>query len=148
MAVQSPHVCCREQSGKHLLAASISAFDPCRTLALSSDPFDRKPRFDLDGRFALGALVVCGAKMNRRKLIGNHWFVSVETPKQLRTLSFGAPRPARETKAFPTEIEAKRFAIAMLSEGRKVTAGTLSPHQPIRRTVTASEINRWISERE
>jgi hypothetical protein len=74
----------------------------------------------------MGAQVVCGAKMNRDKLIGNHWFVSVETPKQLRLLSFGAPRPARETKAFPTEIEAKQFAIAMLSEGRKVTAGTLS----------------------
>jgi hypothetical protein len=56
-----------------------------------------------------------------------------------------APRP-RETKSFPTEIEAKQFAIAMLSKGRKVTAGTLSPHQPIRRTVTASEINQWIEE--
>jgi hypothetical protein len=108
----------------------------------------RLPRFDFDGRFAMGAQVVCGAKMNRDKLIGNHWLVSVETPKQLRLLSFGAPRPARETKAFPTEIEAKQFAIAMLSEGRKVTAGTLSPHQPIRRTITASEINRWIREEE
>jgi threonyl-tRNA synthetase len=40
------------------------------------------------------------------------------------------------------------LAIAMLSEERKVTAGTLSPHQPIRRTITASEINQWIGEEE
>jgi hypothetical protein len=86
--------------------------------------------------------------MDQHKLNTNHWFVSVETPKQLRLLAFGASRPARETKSFPTEIEAKQFAIAMLSEGRKVTAGSLSPHQPIRRTVTASEINRWIREEE
>jgi wyosine [tRNA(Phe)-imidazoG37] synthetase (radical SAM superfamily) len=71
----------------------------------------------------------------------NHWFVSVKTPKHMRF-----SRHARETKSFPTEIEAKRFAKAMLSEGRKVTAGTLSPHQPIRRTVTASEIDQWIKE--
>ena len=30
MAVQSPHVCCRGQSGKHLLGMSISHFDPER----------------------------------------------------------------------------------------------------------------------
>jgi hypothetical protein len=66
--------------------------------------------------------------MTRSKLITNHWFVSVETPKHLRLFSSVAPRP-RETKSFPTEIEAKQFAIAMLSKGRKVTAGTLSPHQ-------------------
>jgi hypothetical protein len=79
----------------------------------------------------------------------NHWFVSVETPKHLRLpFSSSAVPRARETKSFPTEIEAKQFAKAMLSEGRKVTAGTLSPHQPIRRTVTASEINQWIEDEE
>jgi hypothetical protein len=82
--------------------------------------------------------------MIRYKSTTNHWFVSVETPRHLR-LRFAVPR-ARETKSFPTEIEAKQFAKAMLSEGRKVTAGTLSPHQPIRRTVTASEIHQWIAE--
>jgi hypothetical protein len=38
--------------------------------------------------------------------------------------------------------------MAMVSEGRKVTAGTLMPHQPIRRTIPASEINQWIGEEE
>jgi hypothetical protein len=89
------------------------------------------------------------AIMARYKLITNHWFVSAETPKHLRLRFFSSTAtPPRETKSFPTEIEAKQFAIAMLSEGRKVTAGTLSPHQPMRRTVTASEINQWIGEEE
>ena len=83
--------------------------------------------------------------MIRYKSTTNHWFVSVDTPKHLRLRLFSSAVPrARETKSFPTEIEAKQFAKAMLSEGRKVTAGTLSTHQPIRRTVTASEINQWI----
>jgi hypothetical protein len=84
------------------------------------------------------------AVMMARYKLTNHWFVSVETPKLLFS---SAPRP-RETKSFPTEIEAKQFAMAMLSEGRKVTAGTLMPHQPIRRTIPASEINQWIGEEE
>ena len=87
------------------------------------------------------------AIMARYKVTTNHWFVSVETPKQLRLLSFGARGP-RETKSFPTETEAKQFAIEMLSKGRNVTAGTLSPHQPIRRTVTASKVHEWIGEEE
>ena len=64
------------------------------------------------------------AIMARHKVIINHWFVSVERPKQGRP---GFSRAARQTKAFPTEIEAKQFTKAMLSEGLKVTAGTLSP---------------------
>jgi hypothetical protein len=91
-------------------------------------------------RSPLGVQVVGEANMK----ITNRWFVSVETPKRLHLLS-SAPRP-RETKSFPTEMEAKHFAIAMLSEGRKVIAGTLSPHQPMRRTITASEIDQWIRE--
>jgi hypothetical protein len=86
--------------------------------------------------------------MTRYKSITNHWFVSVETPKHLRSLFSSAATRARETKSFPTETEAKQFAIAMLSEGRKVSAGTLSPHQPKRRTVTAWEVNQWIAEEE
>jgi len=35
-----------------------------------------------------------------------------------------------------------------LAEGLKVTAGTMSPHQPKRRTIAASEVNRWIEEKE
>jgi hypothetical protein len=133
-----------------LAIAATSEFDPERTMALSSDPFDLKPRFDLDNVWSVRRWVLkwsAVANMTRIKPITNHWFVSVETPKQLRLSSSAAPRP-RETKSFPTEIEAKQFATAMLSEGRKVTAGTLMPHQPIRRTIPASEINQWIGEEE
>jgi hypothetical protein len=34
----------------------------------------------------------------------------------------------------------------MLSEGLKVTAGTLNPHRPRRRLITFPEINQWIDE--
>jgi hypothetical protein len=83
----------------------------------------------------------------RYRGIANHWFVSVKTPKQRVPVSSRAPS-ARQTKSFPTEIEAKQFAREMLSEGLKVTAGTLSPHQPLRRQITASEIEKWIEESE
>jgi hypothetical protein len=53
-----------------------------------------------------------------------------------------------KTKSFPTEGEAKQFAKAMLSEGLKVTAGTLNPHQPRRRTITISKIDQWIEEKQ
>jgi hypothetical protein len=77
----------------------------------------------------------------------NRWYVSVEGPSERRLKPSRAPVP-RKTKPFPTEIEAKKFAKAMLSVGFRVTAGTLSPHQPRRRTITASEINQWIEENE
>jgi hypothetical protein len=45
--------------------------------------------------------------------------------------------------------EAKQFAKAMLSDGIKVMAGTLHPHQPMRRIIgSSSEINQWIEENE
>jgi hypothetical protein len=73
------------------------------------------------------------------------WYVSVAGPNQWRSSASKSPN-FRETKSFPTEIEAKQFAKVMLSEGLKVTAGTLNPHEPKRRTITASEIDKWIEE--
>jgi hypothetical protein len=77
----------------------------------------------------------------------NHWYVSVETGRNWLPTAYRA-RSARQTKAFPTEGEAKQFAKAKLSEGLKVTAGTLNPHLPIRRLVLDSEIEKWIEEKE
>jgi hypothetical protein len=85
------------------------------------------------------------AIMARHTVLINRWFVSVDTPKQQGPVSSRSPS-VRQTKSFPTESEAKQFAKAKLSEGMKVTAGTLSPHQPLRRTITASEIYQWIEE--
>jgi hypothetical protein len=79
------------------------------------------------------------------KVIANKWYVSFERPSEWRPKSSRAPAP-RQTKSFPTEIEAKQFARAMLSEGLKVMAGTMNPHLPRRRLVVATEIERWIEE--
>ena len=79
--------------------------------------------------------------------ITNRWYVSVEGPSEWRPKSLRAPFP-RKTKSFSTEREAKQFAEAMLSDGFAVTAGTLNPHQPRRRIITASEIDQWIEEKE
>ena len=85
--------------------------------------------------------------MARRTVITNRWFVSVDTPKHKGPVSSRAS-VARQAKTFPTESEAKQFAKAKLAEGMQVTASTLIPHQPVRRIIVASEINRWIEEEE
>jgi hypothetical protein len=79
--------------------------------------------------------------------ITNRWYVSVQGPSEWRPKSSRAPFP-KKTKSFPTESEAKRFAKTMLSDGLNVTAGTLNPHQPRRHIISASEIDRWIEEKE
>lgn len=83
--------------------------------------------------------------MAKRTIITDRWFVSVDRPKH-KGLVFTRTAVARLAKTFPTESEAKQFAKAKLAEGMKVTAGTLVPHQPVRRIVAASEIDRWIDE--
>jgi hypothetical protein len=93
------------------------------------------------------ALASTTAIMGRYTAINNHWFVSVEAPSGWRPTSPRTRLP-RKTKAFPTEAEAKQFAMAMLLDGCRLNAGTLSPHQPIRRQIAASDIKRWIEEKE
>jgi hypothetical protein len=80
------------------------------------------------------------------KDLANHWYVSVQGSRDWRPGS--SLRGPRQTKGFPTEIEAKQFAKELSSEGMKLTAGTLAPHEPKRRTVTASQIDQWIAEAE
>jgi hypothetical protein len=54
-------------------------------------------------------------------VITDHWFVSVETPRDWRLVSKRAP--ARQTKTFPAQSEAEHFAKAMLSDGKRIMAG-------------------------
>ncbi len=76
--------------------------------------------------------------------VTNHWFVSVEKPKQSR---HGIRLHARQTKAFPTEAEAKQFAKGMLSDETKIIAGMLlSAYQPKRRIVSGWHLRRWLEE--
>jgi len=75
------------------------------------------------------------------------WFVSFKVPRRLRLDS--PQQPVRRTKTFPTEAEAKQYAKEMLSERNRIIAGTLlSPHQPVRRIISGSELHRWIEEEE
>jgi hypothetical protein len=77
-----------------------------------------------------------------RRTVTNHWFVSVEVPRQGRLASLNAP--ARETKTFPTEAEAKQYAKEILSDSRNIIAGALlNGYQPVRRIIPASDLNRW-----
>jgi hypothetical protein len=64
--------------------------------------------------------------MAKHKVANHHWFVSVETPRQSRR---GIRLHVRQTKAFPTEAEAKQFAKEMLSDETKIELGIrrLSP---------------------
>ena len=80
-----------------------------------------------------------------RHTVKNHWFVSVEMPKQRRS----AQAFARQTKTFSTEAEAKQFAKEMLSNKYKIVAGTLlGADQPARRFISGSQLYRWIEEEE
>ena len=81
-----------------------------------------------------------------RRTVKNHWFVSVELPKQGRT----GHTFARRTKSFPTETEAKQFAREeMLSHKYRIVAGTLlSADRPARRFISGLQLNRWIEEEE
>jgi hypothetical protein len=88
------------------------------------------------------ALFFFGVSM---RLIKNHWYVSTEAPSVWRPATSRAPS-SRGTRTFPNEIDAKQFAKAMLSEGMKVTAGTLNPHRPKRRLIAFPEIGQWIEE--
>jgi hypothetical protein len=88
-----------------------------------------------------------GTIMARSPVIINRWYVSVEAPSEWQPTS-PRQRSSRKTEAFPTEVEAKKFARAMLSEGMKVTAGTLNPHLPRRRIFAAAEINLWLEEKD
>ena len=80
--------------------------------------------------------------MANHKLPNLHWFVSFETPKQSRR---GIRLHVRQTKAFPTEAEAKKFAKEMLSDETKILAGTFLS-APKRRIVSGWHVRRWVEE--
>ena len=77
----------------------------------------------------------------------DRWFVTiVERPKSQRVVPGRQTAPVRQSKTFSTEAEAKQYAKEMLTEGRKIIAGTLlSAHQPVRRIISSSQVDRWIA---
>jgi len=78
-----------------------------------------------------------------RRTVPNRWFVSVEMPSSSRRIA----ERARQTRTFPTEVEAKQYAREMLFHGKKIVAGTLlGVDQSSRRIISGWQLHRWISE--
>lgn len=64
-------------------------------------------------------------------------------------VSFGPDRAdesatstVRSTRRFKSEVDAKLFAMQILSKGWVASAGTLNPYQP-KQVIGPSEIERW-----
>ena len=81
-----------------------------------------------------------GSKRMARRKVKNHWFVSVSVPERGHGHRF-----VRRTETFPTETDAKQFAKEMLSEKRRILAGTLlGVHLPVRRIISGSQLYSWV----
>ena len=66
------------------------------------------------------------------------WYVSFAPNRR----DENAASMARSTRTFKSEIDAKLFAMQILSKGWIASAGTLNPHQP-KQVVPPSQIERW-----
>lgn len=69
------------------------------------------------------------------------WYVTFGADKAVKT-DDSATGSVRSTRTFKSEVDAKLFAMQILSKGWTASAGTLNPHQP-KRIVGPSEIERW-----
>ena len=69
---------------------------------------------------------------------GDTWYVTFGPHKTDET----ADSRARSTRTFKSEIDAKLFAMQILSKGWTASAGTLNPYQP-KQVVGPSQIERW-----
>ncbi|MEH2520729.1 hypothetical protein V1279_006302 [Bradyrhizobium sp. AZCC 1610] len=69
---------------------------------------------------------------------GDIWYVTFGPDKTDET----AESMARSTRTFKSEIDAKLFAMQILSKGWSASAGTLNPHQP-KQVVGPAQIERW-----
>ena len=69
---------------------------------------------------------------------GDIWYVTFGPHKSDETVA----SMARSTRTFKSEIDAKLFAMQILSKGWVASAGTLNPHQP-KQVVPPSRIETW-----
>ncbi len=69
---------------------------------------------------------------------GDIWYVTFGPDKADET----AESMARSTRTFKSEIDAKLFAMQILSKGLTASAGTLNPHQP-KQVVGPAQIEQW-----
>jgi len=70
------------------------------------------------------------------------WYVSFGPDKSVKTDDAAATNSVRSTRTFKSEVDAKLFAMQILSKGWTASAGTLNPHQP-KQIVAPSQIERW-----
>jgi hypothetical protein len=70
------------------------------------------------------------------------WYVSFGPDKSVKTDDHATSTSARSTRTFKSEVDAKLFAMQIISKGWSASAGTLNPHQP-KQVIGASQIERW-----
>ena len=69
---------------------------------------------------------------------GDVWYVTFGPDETGET----AESMARSTRTFKSEVDAKLFAMQILSKGLTASAGTLNPHQP-KQIVGPAQIEAW-----
>jgi hypothetical protein len=67
------------------------------------------------------------------------WYVSFGADKALKGVD-GAP--ARTTRTFKSEADARLFAAEILRKGWTASAGTINPHQP-KQMIAPADIEGW-----
>jgi hypothetical protein len=70
------------------------------------------------------------------------WYVSFGPDKSVKTDDDATTSSVRSTRTFKSEVDAKLFAMQIISKGWSASAGTLNPHQP-KQVIAASQIERW-----
>ena len=70
------------------------------------------------------------------------WYVSFGPDKSVKTDDTAATSSVRSTRTFKSEVDAKLFAMQIISKGWTASAGTLNPYQP-KRTVGPAQIEQW-----
>jgi hypothetical protein len=69
------------------------------------------------------------------------WYVTFGPEKSVKT-DDRAAGSVRSTRTFKSEVDAKLFAMQIVSKGWTASAGTLDPHQP-RQIIGPSQIEHW-----
>jgi hypothetical protein len=69
------------------------------------------------------------------------WYVAFGPDKTVKT-DDSATGAVRSTRTFKSEVDAKLFAMQILTKGWSASAGTLNPYQP-KQVVGASQIESW-----
>jgi hypothetical protein len=70
------------------------------------------------------------------------WYVSFGPDKSVKTDDDATTSTVRSTRTFKSEVDAKLFAMQIISKGWSASAGTLNPHQP-KQIIGSSQIERW-----